>query len=838
MIKLVVALVLILSPGCVWSEQLLSNPGFEKREGKAASSWTGWASGYEVDEAVRRSGAASVRCSNASQTEARGASYRLILNQTKARPIIVTGWSRAENVSGVADNDYSIYVDLRYTDGSPLWGQTAPFSVGTHDWEQRRVFIMPAKPIRELSIHALFRSHSGTVWFDDFAAHELRGTDTFDFQPLAPPRPASQGEWYVRDVAAGSAVVATGLGARGGETTVRALGLHFRAQASTMQGRVQRATVTDLRGRPRAVTIYWAEAVPGSGAVRWWQDARRSEIAAADGLYGNLTRLHVGATGSQSQYPFACVSTQKGGRALGSSPRVAPRVFRLGYHGPSRLLFAAFDVALDARNISNRDARGRATADVEVVRYDTDAAWGFRSATQRYYALFPDAFQRRARAEGIWIPFTDPATVREPADFGIAYHEGDNSVESDDRLGILSFRYTEPMTYWMPMAPDVPRDYDTGVRLVREAAAGSDPEKRSWAQTVMNSGSHDRLGRFNVMFVNAPWTNGAVWVLNPNPRLPAPPGEVTKATKSWTAAIRDQLYGRSARGVLDGEYLDSIEGWAEVLDFRRESIAYAKTPPTFTPDSCETVVPTWFSVWEFAETMRSDLVQMNRLLMANGTPWRLHAFAPLLDVMGTETNWLPGGTWQADSDEVFLLRRTLCRHKPYLLLQNTDFDRFGPELVERYFQRSLFYGVYPSMFSIDAATNNYWQMPKWHDRDRHLFRKYVPLVRRLSVAGWEPITHAKASPETIFIERFGDRYLTLMNSTATPIRCTVSVDLARLFGDGRFRHYTANDLITGHTVASGPADGPVSFELEMAPGQVMALHMDRDGRGIAAKGRR
>ena len=41
-----------------------------------------------------------------------------------------------------------------------------------------------------------------------------------------------------------------------------------------------------------------------------------------------------------------------------------------------------------------------------------------------------------------------PATVAGHADFGIAYHEGDSTVASDDALGILSFRYSEPMSWW------------------------------------------------------------------------------------------------------------------------------------------------------------------------------------------------------------------------------------------------------------------------------------------------------------------------------------------------------------------------------------------------------
>ena len=58
------------------------------------------------------------------------------LNQTKPEPIVATAWSKAEGVGGGRDHDYSLYLDLVYTDGTPLWGQVDSFNVGTHDWKK------------------------------------------------------------------------------------------------------------------------------------------------------------------------------------------------------------------------------------------------------------------------------------------------------------------------------------------------------------------------------------------------------------------------------------------------------------------------------------------------------------------------------------------------------------------------------------------------------------------------------------------------------------------------------------------------------------------------------
>ncbi len=99
--------------------------------------------------------------------DARGLSQVVQVNQTAARPLVIRGWSKAERVSKPTDTQYSLWVDLTYTDGSPLWAQVAPFKAGTHDWQQSEFVIHPAKPVKSATVHVLFRYHSGRAWFDD-----------------------------------------------------------------------------------------------------------------------------------------------------------------------------------------------------------------------------------------------------------------------------------------------------------------------------------------------------------------------------------------------------------------------------------------------------------------------------------------------------------------------------------------------------------------------------------------------------------------------------------------------------------------------------------------------
>ena len=60
---------------------------------------------------------------------------------------------------------------------------------------------------------------------------------------------------------------------------------------------------------------------------------------------------------------------------------------------------------------------------------------------------------------------------------------------------------------------------------------------------------------------------------------------MTDFKNKWNAAIRERLYGPRSTGDLDGEYVDSSEGYVtDELDFRREHFAAARTPLVFSPD--------------------------------------------------------------------------------------------------------------------------------------------------------------------------------------------------------------------------------------------------------------
>jgi hypothetical protein len=718
-------------------------------------------------------------------------------------------------------------VDLVYADGSPLWGQTASFHTGTHGWERRDLTILPAKPVRSLTLYCLFRGHTGKVWFDDLALQEPRasggamlyqgvpvrwakawrpagaartlstrdgltlglrgdsvGSVRLDGRELAASTPSG---FLARDVSAESGFHFFGKGA------CSELGLRLSARYEARESSIAvSGRLTSTRRADRAVTLVFALPLSGSGWT-WGDDiqARRPATGALE--LANLVSVGCGSTGTQSLYPLGCVWRGRDGLAVGLDMG-SPAQFRIAFHPSAKQLLIAFDFGLVPET-----RRFPSSADYRFVLYRFDGRQGFRGALDRYMRLFPAYFAVRSESQGIWMPFTDVSTVQGYQDFGFRYHEGNNNVPFDDAHGVLSFRYTEPMTWWMPMAQGVPRTPAEAVRA-RDALAAGGTGQAPMARAARAAGMEDDRGEPALLFRSEPWCDGAVWSLNPNPSLP---GDPNGASVHWSPTIRRELYGPNAKGRLDGEYLDSLEGYVTAdLNYRRSHFALTSVPLTFDTVTHRPALHKGLAVYEFTRWLAQDVRRLGKLTFANGVPYRFTYLCPWLDVMGTETNWLSGGRYSPPPDSQLCLWRSMSGAKPYLLLMNTDYDAFTPAMVEAYFRQSLFYGFYPSMFSHNAAENPYWQNPKWYNRDRPLFVKYQPIIRRVAEAGWRPVTSARCDNPALRTERFGPDsegavYLTAMNTTDRQQsgRLTVDAGALRLRAEPK-----AQELLSGRMV--------------------------------------
>jgi hypothetical protein len=599
----------------------------------------------------------------------------------------------------------------------------------------------------------------------------------FDGVPVSLTHQAGEG-FQVRDVAAGSDFV---------QLEQSALGLELTCENEYADQTVfYDVTISDKTGKDRAVTLIYAVPIvarpswPCSHGLEaratqcyWLQDPRQSMMVEPAREYINAGRFSVGSNGRLSRYPFAAVTADDRGFALGID-MARPAFFRAGYNSRTGELFLAYDIGL---------APEKPTAHLRFCKFNFNPEWKFRAALARFYEIFDDYFRCRTPQQGLWMPFARISRVKGWQDFGFKFKEGNNETAWDDEHDIITFRYTEPMTWWMRMPKEMPRTTNAALDYARQLA---DEKSDRRAKALFTSGYHDEAGRFSARLLNRPWCDGAVWSINSMPGLE---GDITEFRNKWNAELREKLYGTGRRADLDGEYIDSSEGYVtDELDFRRDHFAAARTPLTFSLKSRKVGIFRGLIAFEYIREISNDIHNMGKLMMANSTPIRLCWLAPQLDVMGTETDWNPSRTWRPMSDSEMLYRRVLCKGKPYCFLMNTRFEEFSHELVEKYMKRCLAYGMFPGFFSHNASQGHYFTRPELYERDRDLFKKYVPLCRLVAEAGFEPITNARSSDSRVYVERFGSRYLTVFNDSSERRSVTITIEGKTSVSDRELAH--------------------------------------------------
>ena len=269
-----------------------------------------------------------------------------------------------------------------------------------------------------------------------------------------------------------------------------------------------------------------------------------------------------------------------------------------------------------------------------------------------------------------------------------------------------------------------------------------------------------------------------MWLLNSAPGIGGP-GAMNDFRVKIAPELFDARYSEPFPKGLDGEYYDSAEMYVTPwCDFAREHFAGMETPLTFDRDTHRPVVWKGMIAYEYIRAASRLAHAKGRLTLANCTPIKWWFLVPFLDVPGSEIWWVKekgegGVSWEPMNDEDFMYRRSMCGGKPLCFLMDAPFDHFTKEMTEKYFQRSLAYGALPSFFTWHGvstfASNIYFRRPDCYERDRPLFKKYIPLCRTLSEAGWQPVNGLLASDNPqVITEQFGDIYATVFNLSDKP----------------------------------------------------------------------
>lgn len=275
----------------------------------------------------------------------------------------------------------------------------------------------------------------------------------------------------------------------------------------------------------------------------------------------------------------------------------------------------------------------------------------------------------------------------------------------------------------------------------------------------------------------------------------------------------DFEYAQLMPGRLGGIYLDTMECYANNLNYRREHWPYAEEPLTF--DSArKPALQQQFSHVTFGRRAAEWAHQRGKVVFANCAPVTCFA-APYMDAMGGEEFWLSGGKFTPKSDREFNFARFMSGPKSWSILQYSDLD-MGQ--VTRYFKRCAFYGVYPSWIYK-------WGDPVFVARIRPLYAKLMPMLVEINSAGWRPLTLASSSNENVWLERFGDGdmiYLTAFNPTAEPQSAVVTIDKRA----GMTAKSGLVEMVEGGKAGLSGAQSP-SFDVALGPEDLRVFKIAR-----------
>lgn len=598
-----------------------------------------------------------------------------------------------------------------------------------------------------------------------------------------------------RDVAAGGRPVPLGGRVTASGGAIRQvggddrLGLAVDATYRADGDRIEVAGVLrDTRGEDRAVTLYLAIPV-GQADWRWWDGAAksRSRAEAAQGSLGELGYLEsgmaYGQNGMHSRYPIGAISEPAtGGLTLGVRMD-EPVVHRIQYNPGLGLLYLALDLGL----VPEKTVEGRSLSEVpfRAILYRHDPAWGFRAALERYYGFYPDFFVKRAPSEGGWYVWGNVADTEGALEAGFGFHWGpigDEAVRWDNAHGILSVLYIEPELFQLTTG-DLDRAPTREEALGRlERLAAGDPEEMAAFRKLSYSGSYvpgpwvakhtpeeaiqviaraalasvtHRDGEPELSAGQYPWMGESQWGMmfpcDLDPEIPGGKGQFAREVY-----IEPALEAADEAGAhYDGVALDSFGGFGNFAraDDRREHFRYADSPLSFSATSHKPVLVTAFSSLEWLRELAADTHADGRILMANCswylTPGWLTFAAPYLDVFGAEA------TQFADPDFI----RAIARTKPC-----TDLP-YSPR-PEWEVPWHMLHAIHPG-----------------HGNDLAAMARLRPALVELVRAGWEPITHARALPESVQVERYGSGdglYLVAHNAGDLAVDATLTLDLPAL----------------------------------------------------------
>ena len=772
---------------------LVANGSFETGTDRPASwTWKNNPSGSWTWEASGRSGAKSLVLATAGESPRGGPD--LLSTAFPVLPNTPYGFSCAVKAEGLT-RGLDISVVEQDGEGRVAERNTRRTISGTRDWTPVSLSFTTGPTAARAYVQVSLSSGRGKAWVDDVSVRDL-------FAGRVP-------------TALGGKVVAD---AEGLTQTQTRDGMTVVARYSNVGGAVRvDATLTDSTGRDRAFELSFRLPIAPEG-WNWEKNLFESAPIRAGTRYEELDTAFGDQT--HSIYPLATIRSDAAELSL--AVPMQPQLQRFGCDTREGLR-SVWDVG-----VSPATTRTPSSARISFWVLASDPRWGFRGAAERYFAIQSEAFQSPEHRAGSWIVCSPDKAVRDvpdPLDFGWGYHESSSTLDFDIHNKILSLRYVDVSGYFrsLPGVTAQP-EYDVLHRTLDEdAAAGSGSingaPRRDLAQAAINCSPYDDQGRYPVFEKPYFWYGNRlqIYPMSPDPEIPAP--------SFWSVALdywieRPIATASKSGGRLDGVFLDDLsDNFASIENYRRPHWAYGDEPLAFSYASGKVVRFNGLAMARFCAALRKRLHELKMVSFGSTSLGATGWFARHLDAMGGE---VPG----AEPEERVSVRRFFSYGKPWSnLLVPRGKEGLSSDVVAAYLAQALRLGFFPGF------SGRYWTDRSSYERDRPLFRRYVPLIREATEAGWRPVPAAASSAADISLERFdteksGVFYLTAYNKGSSRTEFRVKLDSARLrLKEGRTE---IQDRLRARAITGEWRDGNLEFPDSLAPGEVTLYRISVD----------
>jgi len=277
-------------------------------------------------------------------------------------------------------------------------------------------------------------------------------------------------------------------------------------------------------------------------------------------------------------------------------------------------------------------------------------------------------------------------------------------------------------------------------------------------------------------------------------------------------------------GDIDGIYVDSLYRWGNWYNHRKDHFEYEEYPLTYNPDNKKVAIHNSSGhVW-FLVALKALLKK--KYVFGNGVRANSFFEAARLDVLTCEFGF--NETVDYSYLRVFAYQKPVCRTTYFYRYPMGEYDErditedVGGEL-EYYFKSTVLFGFFGTL-----------RIPVKQEKDgtlgiracdykiantsvvQRLIWKYVPYMRLLSNAGWEPVTWVRCKNKGIRIERYGrnkKQYLALLNTNKRAVSVSLDIVNREMFPKCR----KVSDVLNRETFALARTDNKHRISLSMSP---------------------